>query len=203
MMATAIATGSCRLETPADFVVIRLLDHAVLNALRAEAVSQARFAGASFNDVSAPDGEGVPILWLDTAPGGPALAAFLSAPATLTALELATGRRWIHRGGAGSYAYYRQPFHFSGLHRDVGSCELSVITCIHDEPGEGGDLVLFPTRTREPLDAIRDDPDRGALRLRLQPGETLVMYGTVVPHCVTPVGPGRTRITAPACYRSV
>jgi hypothetical protein len=45
--------------------------------------------------------------------------------------------------------------------------------------------------------------DRGAVRLRLQPGETLVMYGTVVPHCVTPVGPGRTRITAPACYRSL
>jgi hypothetical protein len=60
---------------------------------------------------------------------------------------------------------------------------------------------LFPGRTKEPLSAIRATPDEGAVWMRLRPGESLVFFGRAIPHAVTPVGPGRTRITAPACYR--
>jgi hypothetical protein len=114
-----------------------------------------------------------------------------------------TGRRWEHRGGAGRYSYYRQPYHFQALHRDVLDCELSVITCLRDDPGPGGDLLLFPGRVDEPLAQVRATPGAGMVTLRLRPGESLVFFGRAVPHAVTPVGPGRARITVPACYRAV
>ncbi len=88
-----------------------------------------------------------------------------------------------------------------GLHRDVPECELSVITCVVDTPGEGGALVLFPGRTAEALAAVRATPAEGAVTLRLAPGESLLLFGHAVPHAVTPVAPGRTRITASLCYR--
>jgi hypothetical protein len=85
----------------------------------------------------------------------------------------------------------------------VPDCELSVITCLHDTPGPGGDLLLFPGRVDEPLAAIRATPDRGVVTLRLRPGESLVFFDRAVPHAVTLVGAGRARITVPACCRAV
>lgn len=87
------------------------------------------------------------------------------------------------------------------LHRDVADCELTIITCIVDTPGAGGDLVLFPGRTAEPLETVRATPEHGAVTLRLAPGESLFFFGSAVPHGVTPVAPGRTRITASLCYQ--
>lgn len=188
------------LKDPSDYLVTRLLDEADLAALRAEAFARAVFAGTSFVDSPPPGDEGLPMHWLETARGGPALFGFLNGKATLDGLQRLTGRRWVHVGGSGNYSYYRQPYHFHGLHRDQSSYELSVVTCIHDDPGPGGDLILFPGRTHEPLSAIRETPEEGAVVVRLQPGESLVMVGSAIPHGVTPVGPGRMRITAPAVY---
>lgn len=186
------------------YVMTRLLGPEGLAALAAEAFERARFAGTSVVDTLSPDGEGPGIHCLETAEGGPVLAAFRAGDATLRALERLTGCRWqpLREEGSGHYTYYRQPFHFNGLHRDVGACEISVVTCIHDEPGAGGDLILFPGRAHESLTAIRADPEGGVV-MRLEPGESLVIFGRLVPHCVTPVGPGRTRIVTAFCYRSI
>ncbi len=191
------------LRASTDYAVARLLGKRELQRLAAEAFECASRAGVSFSDAVLREGqEGVALHWLETANGGPSLEAFLGSERTLRSLERLTGRCWQRRSKYCNYSYYRQPHHFNGLHRDVGACELSVVTCIHDEPGEGGDLILFPSRASETLDAIRASPEVGAVALRLQPGESLVMYGKVVPHCLTPVGIGRTRISAPACYRA-
>jgi hypothetical protein len=197
------ASSGGRLSAPGDFVVTRLAGSAVLRRLQAEAEARGALAGTSFADAVPPDGSGPPVHWLETAEGGPALGAFLGSPPGLAALARLTGRRWEHRGGAGRYSYYRQPYHFQALHRDVLDCELSVITCLRDDPGPGGDLLLFPGRVDEPLAQVRATPGAGMVTLRLRPGESLVFFGRAVPHAVTPVGPGRARITVPACYRAV
>ena len=197
-MTTATLT---RIHTPTDYLVTRLLTDAEFAQLRAEAFAQMPLAGTSIVDTLNPDADS-PVHCLDTARGGPALTAYFGGTTTLAALERLTGRRWQwkHRSEYGLYNYYREPFHFCGLHRDTDSSELTVVTCIHHDPGPGGEFVLFPDRAGDTLAAIRANPDRGAVTLRLAPGESLIFSGRTVPHAVTPVAPGCVRITAPACY---
>ena len=129
------------------------------------------------------------------------LADFITAPELSNTLHRLTGQRWVPRSSSGFvYTYYQTVGHNNGLHRDVEPCELSLVTCVDDQPGAGGDLLLYPRRVSERLSAIRATPDDGCVRLRLQPGETLVMFGREIAHRVTPVGPGRTRVTASICY---
>lgn len=132
------------------------------------------------------------------------LADFVTAPELLDTLYKLTGQRWAPRNSAGfSYTFLRTAGHNNGLHRDVEACELSLVTCLDHQPGDGGDLLLYPERVAEPLSAIRATPEQGCVRLRLQPGETLVMFGKEIPHRVTSIGAGRTRITVATCYKRV
>jgi hypothetical protein len=148
------------------------------------------------------DHESRPESWSDVDLGGPVLTEFISAPELLDTLYRLTGERWapLNRASYG-YSYYRTAGQNKGLHRDNADCELTLVTCVDDQPGEGGDLLLYPLRVCEPLSAIRATPDDGCVRLRLQPGETLLMFGHEIPHRVTPIGAGRTRITATIGYR--
>lgn len=144
--------------------------------------------------------------WMDGANGGPLLREFIAAPELLDTLHRLTGQRWapwLPSSGVYGYRYYRTVGHNMGLHRDDPDSELSLITCVDDQPGEGGDLLLYPLRVSEPLSAIRATPDQGCVRLRLQPGETLVMFGKEIAHRLTTIGPGRTRITVATCYKRV
>jgi hypothetical protein len=202
-MRPAPATADIRLKGPTDYVVTRLLDDGGLARLAAEAFERGEHASTSLRDSL--DGDRPSVHCLETADGGPVLGAFFGGQATLDAIARLTGRawRWVHFREFGNYNYYRQPYHFNGLHRDREFCELSVVTCIHDDSGPGGDLVLFPGRCEESLPAIRATPEEGAVWLRLHPGESLVMCGHAVAHAVTPVAPGQTRITAAACYQAV
>jgi hypothetical protein len=188
-------------------VRVRLLPDRARAALFREAAACHSDAQAAL--VIEHDGEenrgGVPDRWLETAAGGPRLAAFLRAPATRTLLRRLTGLEWTP-SGEGTYSYYRRHGHHLGLHRDVDECDLAVITCIHDsgadsEVGDGAALVLYPGRVQEPLSTIRADPTRGAVPVRLASGDSLVLLGGAVPHRLAPVGPGHLRIVAPLCYR--
>jgi hypothetical protein len=196
--------GAVRVEAGAtcgadEYLVTRLVTESHLAALVAEAHAAAAGARPTW-----PAGDG-PTFWcVDMAAGGPALTTLRDGAPTLEALRAWTGEPWVPVGtGAPRFSYYRRPYHFSGLHRDRPDCELSVITCVVDTPGTGGDLVLFPGRCRESLDAVRATPDVGAVTLRLAPGESLLVFGSAVPHAVTPVAPGRTRIVLATCYRRV
>jgi hypothetical protein len=185
-----------------NYLVMRLLSTEGLRLLADEARECMRTARPYGSALPATDEEqSLAESWYDTAKAGPLLAEFVCAPELLDALHCQTGQRWVPRRNAGFvYGYYRTPGHNMGLHRDHATCELSLVTCIDDQPGEGGDLLLYPQRVGEPLSAVRATPDVGCVRLRLQPGETLVMFGKEIPHRVTSIGPGRTRITAAICY---
>lgn len=107
-------------------------------------------------------------------------------------------------GGLGTYSYYERQGDYLELHRDVVTCDVSVITCLHDVPeptGSGGALCLYPDRTQEPISAIRATPDQGAHLIRLMPSQTLVMLGGVVPHALLPVTSSQLRIVSVLCYR--
>ena len=65
-----------------------------------------------------------------------------------------------------------------------------------------GSLSLWPGRTHEPVSAVRADPERGRVTVRLRPGEAIVLLGGMIPHAIEPLGPGHVRITCPLCFHA-
>jgi len=185
----------------------RLVDARALADLQEEAARQAVDARQMLvaRPVSGDRYRGDPDRWLDSAQGGPALHAFYHAPHVLELLRSLTGLTWRTTGEAGSFSYYRRPGHHLGLHRDIETCELAVITCLRDDrpspDSAGGVLCLYPSRSTEPLADIQGSLDTRAIEVRLAPGESIVLLGGIVPHRLTPVTHGQMRIITPLCYR--
>ena len=186
-------------------VIARLLEPARLARLQQEALSRHAAAVETRVEVPRDDRAGEPDRWLESAAGGPELNELYRSAETLSVLRDVTGVSWQQSGPAGSYSYYRREGHHLGLHRDIDICELAVITCLVDDaqgdPGTGGTLLLYPSRSGDSLAAIRRSPEDGALGVRLQPGQTLILLGGLVPHRLLPLGPGHVRIISPLCYR--
>lgn len=184
------------------FAVVRLLDAGGLPQLQREA-AQAEAGAVEIGVPPTGDGEtrGYADRWLATAVGGPALDSLLCAPAVLGLLAELTGLAWQPNGRYGTYSYYRAPGHFIGVHRDVQGCELALITCIRDTGGAGGDLIVYPGGAGRRLAEVRAAPDRGARRVAVAPGDSVVLLGGIIPHLVTPLGEGHVRVVAPLCYQ--
>ena len=108
-------------------------------------------------------------------------------------------------GNRGSYSYYARSGDFLALHRDIETCDLAMITCLYENSEDseaGGALALYPGRIYEPLSAIRARPQDGAVLVKLQPGQTILMYGGVVPHQLMPVREGQVRVISVLCFRA-
>lgn len=206
---TAQTHANASLAGAGHYAVMRLLSEPDLRRLADEARACMRQAGVYRKSELAPDDpDGQGDCWLETAECGPLLEAFIRSPTLADILQRLTGQRWAPRtpmrsSSRYSYTYYREAGQYLGLHRDVVACELSLLTCVDDQPGAGGDLLLYPGRIAERLSDIRATPDVGCLRLRLQPGESLVVFGKEIAHRLTPIGAGRTRIISALCYQRV
>ncbi|HTL31164.1 MAG TPA: hypothetical protein VL282_18170 [Tepidisphaeraceae bacterium] len=138
--------------------------------------------------------------------GGPAQIAMYHDPRLLRFLSAETGVRLIESGERGSYAYYARAGDFIGLHRDTSYCDLVAITVLldnSDQADPSGALVLYPDRIGETLSSISATPKRGAEMYKLSPGQTLIMFGGVVPHRVIPTRNGQLRVISALCYRAV
>jgi hypothetical protein len=111
----------------------------------------------------------------------------------------------VPSGNRGSYSYYAREGDFLDVHRDIETCDVALITALHDSnPAQNsGALVLYPGRVGEPLSSIRSDPRRGASLVKLYAGQTIVLFGGVVPHCVLPVAMGQLRIVSVLCFRAL
>jgi hypothetical protein len=147
---------------------------------------------------------GAPDRWLESSIGGPALTALGQSSAVASLLAAATLLTRRPSGGGGTYSYYCREGHHLSIHRDIDECDLAVLVCIEDagfDPSSpAGTLCTYPSRSAEPLSAIRAEPERGARYVRARPGEAAILPGGTVPHRVVPVGPGHTRIVAPLCF---
>ena len=136
-------------------------------------------------------------------PGGEIQGAFYQADWMLTFLRDLTSPTLVPTGKMGTYSYYVRPGDYLAIHRDIVTCDVAVITCLSNglEPADGGgSLCLYPERLNEPLSTIRATPERGVLHLRLKVGQTIVMYGGIVPHALLPVAESQTRIVSVLCY---
>jgi len=183
-----------------------IADNRIRKLLLAEALTSARQATEGFVPTS--DREevrgGTPARRFLNASGGPVQEAFYKAPWLLSLLRDITSPSLVPTGPLGTYSYYARAGDYLAIHRDIVSCDVAVITCLSDASeahASGGMLCLYPERLLEPLSAIRATPESGARKLRLKPGQTIVMYGGIIPHALLPVSRGQARIVSVLCYR--
>ena len=109
-------------------------------------------------------------------------------------------------GDNGTYSYYLRAGDFLDLHRDIVTCDIAVITCLKNQFGEnkgGGQLRLYPERLNEPLSAVRETPESGAVNVMLEESQTIVMYGGLIPHTLLPLDEGQQRIVSVLCYAAL
>ena len=146
---------------------------------------------------------GKPIRNFKSALGGPALMSFYRSSWVLDCLRGLMNCPVKPTGENGTYSYYEPQGDFLGLHRDIITCELAVITCLYDNSNPhdmGGALCIYPDRMLEPLENIRRSPDQGNMKLSILPGQSLVFLGGFLPHTLMPTGPGQLRVVAVLCY---
>ncbi len=105
--------------------------------------------------------------------------------------------------GSGSFSYYERRGDYLALHRDILQCDLTLITCLKACRGQGlsGELTVYPTLMREPLSVVRTIGRQAGMVIALEPGQSAVLLGGLVPHEVTPTSEGQERIVAINCFR--
>ena len=173
-------------------------------ALLGEALTQ--MSEASESAIAAPDAEDVrggnPRRRFLSAPGSAVQSAWYTDGALRGELSAVIGAPLTPAGLGGTYTYYVGPGDFIAIHRDIVTCDVALVTCLHDNGGRGncGATCLWPSRVFEPLSVVRADPERGAVVQRLEPGDSLLLLGGVVPHAVLPVDAGQRRVVSVLCF---
>ena len=108
-------------------------------------------------------------------------------------------------GLRGQYIVYSEPGDYISVHRDVEPCNVVMITCLYDNrPHEamGGTLYFYPTRQHDPLSLIRQTSEQGCLGIKLQIGQTLILFGGRIPHGTIPIVQGQMRIVSTLCFQA-
>lgn len=149
---------------------------------------------------------GKPRRSLLTSTAGPIQDSFYASTHLRNFLSSLLGLPVAPTGNRGSYSYYARKGDFLDLHRDIETCDVTVITSLHDNSAPqdpGGALVLYPGRIGEPLSALRARPDEGAYAVKILPGQTIVIPGGLLPHRVAPVAEGQLRIISALCFRVI
>lgn len=171
-------------------------------ALRDEGL--ARRAEAREQRQGNPGGEaragGNPDRYLASAESGPVLEQIYLDAAMIARLETLAGRRLKPTGSRGSFSYYDREGHFLGLHRDIRSCDLTMITCLDrkDSARPSGALRLYPRAMRDELDHINATTPRRDIQM--QPGQSVLLLGGCIPHEVLPADRGFSRSIAVLCF---
>lgn len=184
-----------------------IVDETINNSLLAEALEQRKVMTESI--VAAEDKEelrgGAPRRKILTSAGGEYQRTFYHSEWLLGFLRGLTLPFLQPTGHYGTFSYYLRTGDFLEIHRDILACDVAVITCLENkfcQDNAGGKLFLYPTRTHELLSKIRATPEEGAYKLFLEEGQTLVMYGGIVPHALFPVAENQTRIVSVLCYQA-
>jgi hypothetical protein len=146
---------------------------------------------------------GMPDRALHTAGAGAVQDALYASPGLHAFLSAQCGHPIVPSGNRGSYSYYVEPGDHLGLHLDVDSCDVTLITVLHDDtdPADpGGGLAVYPSRLGAPLRDVRDAPEAGMGLIKADPGQSIVILGGLVPHRVLPLGASGQRIISALCF---
>ena len=148
---------------------------------------------------------GMPARALHTAGAGAAQDALYASPWLHAFLSAQCGVPIGPSGNRGSYSYYVQPGDHLGLHLDVDTCDVTLITVLHDDtdPADpAGGLAVYPGALGAPLRQVRAAPEAGMGVVKARPGQSIVILGGLVPHRVLPLGPWGQRIISALCFRA-
>jgi hypothetical protein len=177
-----------------------------LNALSSEALQQ-YWSGWEQHLLPGKGGDGRgghPARKLVTAGGGPIQDELYQAPEMLDFLQKICALPVAPTGRRGTFNYYLRHGDFIDLHLDVLHCELVVLTALHDRSEAshpGGAYVVYPQYLGAPLSQVRRDRHKGEL-VKLRPGQSLVMFGGLVPHRVVPVHAAQKRVVSALCFKA-
>jgi hypothetical protein len=143
---------------------------------------------------------------LTSGSGGPVQDALYRSVWLPQMLTSACGTTILPSGNRGSYSYYARPGDFLDLHLDVDRCDVTMITALHDNSATtdySGALLLYPGRMGEPLSAIRARPNDGVHCVKLTAGQTIVLFGGLLPHRLLPTAVGQVRIVSVLCFAAM
>jgi hypothetical protein len=81
---------------------------------------------------------------------------------------------------------------------------VAVITCLSLRVPDisAGGLHVYPEYIQEPLSRVRATGG-GGRAVPLARGETIVLFGGILPHEVIPMAEGQERIVSVMCYRAL
>ena len=183
-----------------------VLDHLVtpdwVAALRHEARAARPGAAPQHRAQPCPGGwrAALPAQRLSSAPGGPVLDAIYAAPDLAERIGRLAGTAARPTGSRGSYSFYDRPGDFLGLHRDIHTCDVTLIVCLERSGGTGrtGALRLYPGAVRSPLEEIGTGTP--ARDISMRPGQAVVLLGGAIPHRVLPADETFRRTIAVLCY---
>ena len=186
-------------------VLDRLVAPDWVAALRAEARGARPNATPQHRAHSCPGGwrAAMPAQRLSSAPGGPVLDAFYASPDLAQRIGRLVGAKTEPTGSRGSYSFYDRPGDFLGLHRDIHTCDVTLIVCLARSGGaapETGALRLYPAALRAPLEEVGEDTP--ARDISMQPGQAVVLLGGAIPHRVLPADETFRRTIAVLCFRA-
>ncbi len=143
---------------------------------------------------------GVPPRQLSTAPGGPAQDQLYQSPRLQAFLSWLCGGPIRPSGSRGSYSYYVQRGDHLGLHLDIVTCDVTVISVLADSsPDDGGALTVQRGSVGVPLSVLRRSSHAGEEVVKAAAGTTVVLLGGLVPHRVLPLGEGQ-RVISALCF---
>lgn len=181
-----------------------LLGEDVMSALTAEAFEAYSSSTRSHvtNTGDRAERGGSPARRFASSPGGPIQAGFYNATEMIDFVSDLAGDRVKPTGGLATFSYYVSPGDHLDVHRDVVECDLAVITCLADSTPDrvSGSLHVYPDRLAESVMSIRATRERGGQRVHLTPGQTIVLFGGIVPHRLDPVAADQQRIVSVMCY---
>lgn len=188
------------------FIVLDdLLPEATHQRLRLEGIERATGAEeqrCEEHDMSGFRG-GNPARWLRSATGGPVQHEIYQATVMAENISYFCGRPVKPTGGEGTFSYYDLPGHFLGLHRDINTCDVTLITCLHRKhsKGKSGALRIFYRSLASKLTDVVKDREVALLDVHLEERQSILLLGGCLPHEVLPAAKGYERYISVLCYK--
>jgi hypothetical protein len=143
---------------------------------------------------------GVPPRQLSTASGGPVQDELYRSPQLHAYLSRLCGGPIRPSGSRGSYSYYVAPGDHLGLHLDIVTCDVTVISVLADSsPDHGGALAVQRGNVGVLLSVLRRSQAAGDEVVKAAAGSTIIILGGLVPHRVLALTAGQ-RVISALCF---